>query len=199
MRTALTSIPLALALATGCGGAPPSTPASAPTTESPKADLIRLDSLRVPNLKRPAPGLLSGGQPDAAGLTNALDVGVKTVINLRPIDEPGAWEEQPMVEAKGAVYHALPIRGPEDVTAANAKALRALIDGAQGPILVHCGSGNRVGALLALDAALAGKTLEQSLQIGRDAGLTRLEPHVKLVLQQRVCAEAPAIECATKE
>ncbi len=195
MRTLVTSMPLALALATGCGGNPPPAPSSAPAAEAPQANPIRLDSLRVPNLKRPAPGLLSGGQPDAAGLTNALDVGVKTVINLRPLDEPGAWEEQPMVEAKGGTYHALPIRGPEDITAANAKALRALIDAAQGPILVHCGSGNRVGALLALDAALAGKTFEQSLEIGRAAGLTRLEPHVKTVLQQRVCAEAPAIEC----
>lgn len=198
MRSLVTSMPLALVLATGCGGNPPPAPASAPAVETPDANPIRLGSLRVPNRKRPAPGLVTGGQPDAAGLTNALDVGVKTVINLRPIDEPGAWDEQPMVEAKGGTYHALPIRGPADVTVANAKALRALIDGSQGPILVHSGSGNRVGALLALDAALAGKTLEQSLEIGREAGLTRLEPHVKTVLQQRVCAEAPAIECVSE-
>jgi hypothetical protein len=52
--------------------------------------------------------------------------------------------------------------------------------------LVHCGSSNRVGALLALRAAwLKGATLEAALAAGRSAGLTGLESAVRSAIANR--------------
>ena len=48
-----------------------------------------------------------------------------------------------------------------------------------GPVLIHCASGNRVGAMVALDEALNhGCDLDSALDQGRRAGLQGLEPAV---------------------
>ena len=49
--------------------------------------------------------------------------------------------------------------------------------------MLHCASGNRVGALFAVDAGLNQNiAVEEALQIGRDSGMTRLETVVKQIL-----------------
>jgi len=45
--------------------------------------------------------------------------------------------------------------------------------------LLHCGSGNRVGALLALLKSSQGASDEAALEYGISAGLTGLEPVVR--------------------
>ncbi|MFT3670154.1 MAG: sulfur transferase domain-containing protein [Pseudoxanthomonas sp.] len=83
------------------------------------------------------------------------------------------------VEALGMTYIALPISGKEDIGAANAQALHALLQGREGKVLLHCASGNRVGALLALGAAqIDGLPADDALALGRAAGLKSLEPVV---------------------
>ena len=53
------------------------------------------------------------------------------------------------------------------------------------PAMVHCASGNRVGAMLALKAAwIDGASPEEALQLGVDAGLTRLHDRVATLLEQ---------------
>ena len=61
----------------------------------------------------------------------------------------------------------------------NAERLDSLIEQYDGPVLVHCGSGNRVGALLALRESLNGASDEEALEYGREGGMTRLEDVVK--------------------
>ncbi|RZL90617.1 MAG: hypothetical protein EOP73_29195 [Variovorax sp.] len=66
---------------------------------------------------------------------------------------------------------------------ANANALRAALQAADGPVLVHCASGNRVGGLLALMQARSGEmTTEQALEFGRSAGMTGTEARVRELL-----------------
>jgi protein tyrosine phosphatase (PTP) superfamily phosphohydrolase (DUF442 family) len=48
-----------------------------------------------------------------------------------------------------------------------------------GPVLLHCGSGNRVGAVLALRHSLSGASEEEAIAFGNDAGLTKLEDVVR--------------------
>ena len=53
-----------------------------------------------------------------------------------------------------------------------------------GAVLVHCASGNRVGALIAIGAAKAGGMApEAALELGKAAGLTSAEPRVRELLQ----------------
>jgi len=86
-----------------------------------------------------------------------------------------------VVESLGMDYINLPI-GRDGITFANAKALQSLIKGYDQPVLVHCGSANRVGALFALSEYAESKDAEAALEAGRAAGLTGMEPIVRKVL-----------------
>ena len=77
-----------------------------------------------------------------------------------------------------------PIAGKGDITAANADALGALLDQHGDGVLLHCASGNRAGALLALGAARAGMPAAEALALGRKAGLASLEPVVAAQLER---------------
>ncbi len=135
----------------------------------------------LPNAKRPAPGVLSGGQPSLEQLEAAGRAGFKTVINLRAPGESGTRE--PEVTAAGMHYVALPIAGADAISEENARALAAALEEAEQPILLHCGSGNRVGALLALKAFhVDGKSAEEALQYGIESGVTGIEPVVRKAL-----------------
>lgn len=136
-------------------------------------------------LRTPRAGLLTGAQP-GAGEWNVLAAGgVTTVINLRPDAEMAGRDEAGEVRAAGLRYASLPVAGPADITVENARELKRLIDAADGTVIVHCASGNRVGALLALAAADSGEmTPDEAIAFGRTAGLTGAEPRVREVLAQ---------------
>jgi uncharacterized protein (TIGR01244 family) len=130
--------------------------------------------------------LVSSGQPTPTELAERADAGFKTVIDLRTEDEPRGFDEPAVVESLGMRYESLPIGGADDLSDANAKALKSLIAESDGPVLVHCGSGNRVGALLSLVARSDGLTIEESITYGRKFGLTSLEPVVRERLTKAV-------------
>lgn len=128
---------------------------------------------------------ISTGQPDRNVLQAARDAGVVAVIDLRGVDEDRGIDERDVAESLGLAYHALPVAGPDDVTYENAAVLDELLATIDGPVLLHCISGNRVGALFALRAREKGASPESALAIGRDAGLTRYESLVRERLQDR--------------
>ncbi|MBL4583772.1 MAG: hypothetical protein JKX83_04050 [Pseudomonadales bacterium] len=143
-------------------------------------------ALSIRNAKQPFPGILTGGQPSSAQLSAAKRLGYKTVISLRARVETGLWNEGSTVEELGMKYVSIPVKGIAGLTAQNAKTLiQALADPADYPILLHCGSGDRVGALLAIDAGInQGIASQQALKVGRSAGLNRLEGAVKQLLEK---------------
>jgi uncharacterized protein (TIGR01244 family) len=106
------------------------------------------------------------------------------VIDLRTEGEDRGMDEEAVVEALGMRYELLPI-GRGSITFENAQALDALISESDGPVLVHCGSSNRVGALMTLRQSLNGADDESALEYGRDAGLRSLESSVIKVLDQK--------------
>ncbi len=159
-------------------GALPASAAPPPATTTETAV-----SSHVPNLKQPGDRLLTGGQPDAEAWAKLAADGVTTVINLRPAAELGERDEAAEVTAAGMGYVQIPVAGAADITPENARALWTAMQQAPGKVLVHCASGNRVGALLALGAAEHGMSPEQALQYGRAAGLTGAEPRVREVLE----------------
>jgi len=138
-------------------------------------------TLDILNAKTPFEGVLTGGQVTEEALAAAAAAGYRTVVNLRILEEEGAWDETALVEGLGMRFVHLPMAGAAGLTEDNARALAAVLDEPENyPVLIHCGSGNRVGALLALKAfVLDGEDAETALQIGHSAGLTRLEPAVR--------------------
>ncbi len=137
-------------------------------------------------LRQPRERLLTGGQPSAQQLQEAARAGVTTVIDLRTPQEDRSHDEQAAAERLGLRYVRLPIGGASDINEANARTLDRLLKQDAGTTLLHCASGNRVGALLALARTYVdGASSEEALQWGRDAGLTSLEPAVRRELQKQ--------------
>jgi uncharacterized protein (TIGR01244 family) len=137
------------------------------------------------NFNQPAANLITGGQPSQADLKMLQAAGISKVINLRGPDEIISFDEQAAAETLGMTYISLPVAGAGDVTVDKARALYQHLQGDE-KILVHCASGNRVGALLAIGAHdINGKSVTESLAFGRAAGLSSLEPKVQTVLNEQ--------------
>ncbi len=149
-------------------------------TAAPPTALVPIRNARVP-----LDGVLSGGQPTPEQIRAAAGAGYRTVINLRSEQETGyEWEAQ-LVEKLGMRYVHVPVAGAGGLTPENVERIDAALREAQqaGPVLFHCASGNRIGAVLALRAAWRQDVdAEQALQFGLDAGLTRLEGATRQLL-----------------
>jgi uncharacterized protein (TIGR01244 family) len=140
--------------------------------------------LGVVNERQPLPGITTAGQPTDDQLAAAKAAGYKTVVDLRPATEAPERGEAAKVGELGMAYVNIPIAGPADLTDENARQLLALLkDDNKKPMLVHCGSSNRVGALVAIGRAkIDGKSAEEALALGKEAGLSSLEPAVRQLL-----------------
>ena len=69
----------------------------------------------------------------------------------------------------------IPVSTDSGLDATTALQLRAAINQTTAPVLVHCGSGNRVGAIHALGARyLDGQSIDDALAVGRSTGPDRL-------------------------
>ena len=182
-RHPLFSLALALTvLAAPAAGAQVSDP---PAQTPPATEAGAEAAALLPAGQAALPGVITGGQPDAAQLAALAEAGYRTVVDLRASGEPYAREEeQAALEALGIEYVSIPVAGPEGLTEDNARALSAVLaDEEAYPVAIHCGSGNRVGALLALEAAwVDGAPPQEALALGRAAGLTGLEPKVRELL-----------------
>jgi uncharacterized protein (TIGR01244 family) len=156
-----------------CANGPARAQAAAPSAESATAGMAA-------PWHEPRAGLLTGGQPDAAAWAGLKARGVTTVVNLRPDAEMAGRNEAAEVAAAGMAYVATPVAGAADIDADHARRLWTLLKFSQGTVFVHCASGNRAGALLALGAAQSGDMPpEAALEFGRKAGLGSLEPVVR--------------------
>jgi uncharacterized protein (TIGR01244 family) len=125
------------------------------------------------------------GQPSAEAITQLRSAGITTVIDLRPDQETPDLDEKAAVEKAGLKYRVLPIAGAADLTRENVVRFDQLLkETASENVLIHCASGNRVGAMLALQARwMQGKTAEESLAIGKAAGMTGLTGDVQKLLE----------------
>lgn len=143
-----------------------------------RADREGAAYIDLPYAVMPFDDLLIGGQPEEEHLGEAAEAGYRTVVNLRPDDELPDWYSWDLIEEQlGMRYFHIPVAGADDITQENAQELASILDeGDNFPILMHCSSGNRVGALFAARAYfLADEDVEQALEVGRASGLTELE------------------------
>ncbi len=154
------------------------------TSEAPDEGVLSFSTeLGVKNPSVPETDLLCAGQLTKAQFSALHERGFATFINLRTKSEEGTGWEAEHAAALGVSYHRLAIAGAAGVTEESARALDALLDEAQRPVVLYCGSSNRVGALYGLAAFYVdGASPDEALERGRAAGLTRLESRVKELL-----------------
>jgi uncharacterized protein (TIGR01244 family) len=134
----------------------------------------------------PAPGIVVAGRLRPEDVARVRDAGLRHVVDLTPDSETPDFDEATAIRAAGLEYSNLPLRGAPDLTRDNVLAFDTLLRAAKRPVLVHCSSGNRVGAMAALRAAwVDGKSLEEAVATGRAWGLKGLESEVR----QRIAAD----------
>ncbi len=145
-------------------------------------DLVSALAMQNPQLVDS--NVLTGGQPSLDDLSLLKSEGFGVVVNLRTSEEPQGFNEAEEVRQLGMSYIQIPISAPDGISRENAQKLHDVLSQTETPVVVHCASGNRVGALFALRAYfIEGLPAESSMEIGRNAGLTRLEPLVRQIIE----------------
>ena len=129
-------------------------------------------------------GMLLGGRPTAQDFEKMSEGNYRTVIDLRAFAETGVEDDRKLVEKFGMTAINIEVPGAKGLTKEAAVLLHEALLNAEGPIVVCCASGNRVGALLALRAFwVQGKSVEESMTVGKLAGLLGLESTVRDILE----------------
>jgi len=134
----------------------------------------------VPGLRQPADECITGGAPCMSALKQLRQAGIRHMVDLRPAAEWSGQDWAAAVKRAGMVFHHLPVDSLLDLDASLTDRLWHLYtDPACQPLFIHCASGNRVGAALALAGWRHG-SLEplQALALGDAAGLGGLRPAV---------------------
>jgi uncharacterized protein (TIGR01244 family) len=142
-----------------------------------------VEATRIPGYHRIDPSLATAGQPSAEALASLKSLGFATVVNLRPPAEELPAEEK-IVEGQGLRYVDVPVTA-ETFSAADVDAVaKVLEDPSSGPVLLHCASANRAGAVVAVLEARRGKALDEAIAAGRAAGMhgSTMEDAVRRVL-----------------
>lgn len=138
----------------------------------------------LPNLRQPQPNRIVSGAIGASEIGRVRAAGIKHVINLRTAEESEGFDEAQIAAGLGLDYHTVPIAGAQSLTKENARRLDELLEQAgDEPTLIHCSSGNRVGALIAVrEAWIKGQPTEAAIAEGKRWGLTSLEGAVRTIL-----------------
>lgn len=154
------------------------------TPAAPAASYLPASVVEAGGPGLPTSGYLVSGQPNASALSAIAAAGYAGVIDLRTPEEPRGFDESGTAASLGLRYAPFPVAGAEGISFANAARFDALLAEFDGPVLLHCGTGNRVGALFALRAKAAGLSDADALDVGRAAGMTSLEDVVKRELAE---------------
>lgn len=136
--------------------------------------------------------ILMSSQPTEEGIRNARKMGVRTIVNLRvPEEEP--FNEGALCRELGIRYLTPSFRGPNELNQSKVAELRALLENAERPVLVHDSSGERAGAIWYIHRSLDFPNVdqEQALMEARLVGLSSEElidvstKHIKRIRDEK--------------
>lgn len=133
----------------------------------------------VPGLAQgycPLPRVATAGQPRADQLRALAAAGYRAVLDLRAPGEPRGYDEAAVARDAGLRYENVPVTTPA-VGDGDFDRVRAFLsDESNVPVLVHCASANRVGALLLPYLVLdLGHSLDDALPAAQRIGLRSAE------------------------
>lgn len=124
----------------------------------------------VKNYLRATPYIGTGGLIDPSGLGILKSLGFKTIVNLNTAEE-GATEEAALAKAAGLQFVSLAVPTKAPTPEQVAEFAKIAENPENYPILLHCESSNRVGAMWALYRASKGVPPEIAVEEGRAVGL----------------------------
>ena len=124
------------------------------------------------NAKRPEPNVLFGGQPTEAQLEAMAADGLSFVLDLRAEGENRGFDEPAALGSLDVPYLNLPVDAERLEQPETFERFIEAMEKLDGPTLVHCASGNRVGALYyAYLVAGKGEDREAARSRARENGL----------------------------
>jgi uncharacterized protein (TIGR01244 family) len=94
----------------------------------------------------PVPGVMAAGQPTGDQLQLLAEDGYHTIIDLRPADEPHGFDEPAAAADNGLAYVNIPVT-PATLDQVTIDRFLSAMRGARRPVIVHCSTASRVGAL----------------------------------------------------
>ncbi len=131
-------------------------------------------------------GVFLASQPAEEDFRHAKEAGIKTIVNLRKAGELKEFDQDALMAELGFEYHHHGYRAPDELTDELFDTVRGYLnDQSKIPMLIHCSSGNRVGALWAAHRVLDHKIdLEDAVKEAKTIGMklpgyeTRLREYV---------------------
>lgn len=143
---------------------------------TPAGERLNLPVQVTPQANRIVTGTLNPERMQAIA-----DAGITHVISLQPDAEHPDFDEAAHAERLGILRHHYPIAGADDLDRGATLWLDGLLSGiGKADAVLHCASGNRVGAVVALRAAwIEGMSTEDAVAKGKRWGLTGLEDTVR--------------------
>lgn len=130
----------------------------------------------------------TGGQPTEGAYAKLAANGYRAVLNLRTAQEDvDLAREKQLVEQAGMRYINIPVAGSAPKSEQADEFIKAAKEPANQPMLIHCGSANRVGAFWMIYRVVEQgwpeeKALEEATQIGLRS------PDLKTFAQQYIAA-----------
>jgi uncharacterized protein (TIGR01244 family) len=104
----------------------------------------------VMNYRRIEDGLATANAITVAAIPKLADAGFKAIIDLRSPTESGVAEEAAAAGRGGLRYVNIPVTQATLTVESVRKVADVLDQSANRPVLIHCASGNRVGAVIEL-------------------------------------------------
>nr|WP_035991498.1 protein tyrosine phosphatase family protein [Leptolyngbya sp. KIOST-1] len=114
---------------------------------------------------------IATNQPESTSFEQAAQAGFKSVLNLRSPQEEGALaDEKTNVEQAGLTYAQIPVK-PSDISDELTDRVMQTLDELPKPVLAHCKSGMRSGAMaLMYEATRNGMSADAALKKGKENG-----------------------------
>lgn len=146
------------------------------------------NKLTMENVKKINEQLTVAGQVKAEQLQEAAAEGYKSVLNLRSPEEEGFMkDEQKQAEAAKLQYVNIPVKLDEMTEELTDKVLEQ-IDRLPKPLLIHCASSMRAGAMAFMNVATRqGMTSKQVFEKAAEAGFDcNAQPQMKQFLESYI-------------
>jgi uncharacterized protein (TIGR01244 family) len=137
----------------------------------------------------PEPGVMTAGQPTGEQVQLLAEDGYKTILDLRTPAEPRGFDEIEAARQNGLAYVNVPV-SLATLDQATIDLFLAAMKKAQKPVIIHCSTADRVGALWYAWLILEkGKSTAAALDRAKAAGLRSPELTEKI---KKLVAERPS-------
>lgn len=149
------------------------------------AEGLRLEpaAIEIPNA-RAYKGYVLGGLPTRQQLDAAMEAGFESAMSLMASDEAGGPELARYGASQGLRYLRFTIASEEDLTESMAWQFAATISMLGKPAIIHCATGQRVAAIVALKAYFVEElAAEDAYAIGEALGMGEYAEHVRGLLE----------------